>query len=741
MKLIPPILLAVVSFAGILHATQDPAEAVRQFKESLKTVDRVVLMRTDFDLPKEKEKPKIVLEIKGSDVIKPLGETIEATELDGECDCSESPEMHFYRGESYMFMLTLHHSHRLRGRDAAWNGDLLLTDASAAKFRAWFSANGYDGFSQRHAELEKLVAEHELAGDRFLALFPEAVRDQLRSKDGWYDKSIRQKRREAFVTAYPDRISMIHACWRGFGLLSVFSDGGSLDFKWKMFLREILNSLDVGDLRAAFEHLPAGHDQLLLGAYRFYVGLDKYEGARKNQMVTEHTLARLVREIMPLAKDYEQGTLIRALAERPTKPTNGLLLEIAGSGPIALSEKYEDGSARVAPEPTLAFQALLALAKNKISECRPIIEGRLTDSPDPELRLAREVMLAELDGSSGIRMEHMLSRVGDVAWMAWELATKGSQQPLPVEALAALAEKSASYRLRSEAAEKLQYYGLRIMTDEEKASAILEDPRYRKAESKAEVDAALADYSRSFAGRKPTEAEQRVMALLNERKGRLLLEEGRFEQAIPLLASPYGSDDSAGELAFALQMEGRFEDARSCISGLVKMEQEENLAKRWARLGFLDFARGEFDSSATQLERADALDKIGPDEGPIKLMLYLSRLLAGKSVVAPSIRNSSLGSITTDGQPRTYYWPDTGSLFLQGQLTEHGVFAQIEKQKGRREIAFCEAHFFFSALCRAKGDATGELKHLESALATKAYTNQCFSLATVRFRELSAAKK
>jgi ABC-type phosphate/phosphonate transport system ATPase subunit len=125
------------------------------------------------------------------------------------------------------------------------------------------------------------------------------------------------------------------------------------------------------------------------------------------------------------------------------------------------------------------------------------------------------------------------------------------------------------------------------------------------------------------------------------------------------------------------------------------------------------------------------------NEGPVGLIHYLSQLLAERKATIP---NGDWEAIGLSEKEASEMWPDMGILFLQRKLSEVEVFTRIVKH-GYTEDASCEAHFFFSALSRAKGDRVEEIKHLQAALATKAYTNQCFSLATLRFRELSTAKK
>ena len=743
MKLILRFLLLLSGIVGVMHAANDPADTVQRFKESLKNLDRVVLMRTEWDKTKDGDQGKIVLEIKGTEIIATLGDTIEIKEFDMECLCLESPEIHFYQGENYRFSMTLHHSQRLRGHDAVWGGDAVLTERSAERFRVWFAQHGYNGFVKDYENMLRAIAVDKARKDKFLELFPESVRSLFPTEEERFNLKVTKQKVAQFSARYVDHSALVLDCWRGLGE-SPHSYGQGWEREWNDFLRDILNSLAVDNLRAALECLPADESRAWIGAYRYYERPDFREENEMAKAFSEEWLARVAKRVLPLMDEYEQKWIIKNLAKRPSAATNRLLLEIAESGPLTLTKA--DGNSDLPSQPNLsnAVHAILALAKNQVADCRPIILRRQAEVTDAEIRLALEVALMQFDGPGAIKPAHLQSGIGEVADLAWQTVSKDPDAQVSIETLAVLAAKSESYRVRKDAAKKLQAVGLRVMTDAEKAAAILTEPRFKQAKTAAEIEALIADYKKNFANRNSNEIERRVLAALHHRKGLLLLQAGDFEKAAPLLMGGEADHELYADESFALQTLGRFNDAANSINRTVDNEEQAAVAKQLVRNGYLAFAQGEFEHASTNFSAARTVSGYLRDQGPVTLIQYLSELLSGKKPEAPSIQRmwiSDSGFGESEGSPADASWPDTASFFIREKLAEADVFTRIEKQKGRKEENLCEAHFFFSVLSRVKGDAVEEKKQLQSALDTKAYTNQCFSLAKLRFRELSATKK
>ncbi len=735
-------LLAVRTLSFPLTVTEwTPAETVQKFKEALKTVDRLVLIRTDFDRPKDKNQEKVVLEIKGTDVITTLGDTLEIKQFDMECLCDESPEMHFYQGDTYRFSMTLHHSHRLRGRDAVWGGDAVLTEQSAERFRTWFAAHGYDGFMKAYTEMLKAMAEDKAQKDAFLAIFPEPVRSMFPNEKERFDQKAKRQKIIQITNQYTDHAKLVLDCWRGLGEVKDSYRQG-WEREWADFLRDILNSLEVKNLQTALAGIPTNENRVWIGAVQYYQQPGIREKDRLVQVFSEEWLARLAKRVLTQIDKSEQVWIIQSLAERPAPATNQLLLEIAAADPLVLTIADRNSEMPSISTMSIAVQAILALSKKQVTDCRPILLRRLSEVVDPEMKLVLEVALAQFDGPGAIKPAHFQSRIPEVVKMAWDMISKDPKAKISIETLAMLAASSDNYLISDAVAEKLQAYGLRTLSKAEKAAAILNEPCFKNAQSMGEIEALIAEYKQAIGNRRADETERRVLAVLNNRKGRLLLRAGDFEQAASSLMGEYFGSDIYADHAFASQALGRFDDAVVSINCSVDHHDEEAAAKKLVRRGYLAFAMGAFEDAMKNFTASETIGSFSRDEGPLTLIQYLCGLLSGKQTDLPTSQYmfiSDSGKFET-GEPdlNQVNWPESGSFYLRGKLTEVDVFARIEKNDWKKEKNLCEAHFVFSALCRAKGDTVGEMKHLEAALTTKAFTNQCFSLATVRKRELLA---
>ena len=166
-------------------------------------------------------------------------------------------------------------------------------------------------------------------------------------------------------------------CWRGLGVYPASHSGGSWELEYQDFIRDILNGLNIGELQDALNALPANEDRVWIGAYRYY----EYPGFREEERVakvfSEESLARVARRVLPLTEDFESGSIIDTLAKRSGSATNHLLLEIADLGSLDMPRTHSDGSLISHLRLPNAASALLALAKNQVAGCRPILIRRM----------------------------------------------------------------------------------------------------------------------------------------------------------------------------------------------------------------------------------------------------------------------------------------------------------------------------------------------------------------------------
>lgn len=743
MKQIPRLLLLLCLAVGGLRAANAPVEMAQRFREELKSVDRLVLMRAEWDELKDKDAGKIVLEIKGTAAIASLGDTLEIKRFDMECLCVESPEMRFYQGENYRFSMTLHHSHRLRGEDLVWGGDAVLTEQSAEKFRAWFAQRGFDGFVKGNAAMLKGMVEDKAQREKFLEIFPEQVRRNFPNDDEKYNREAKLQKQHSISAYYQDRTALILDCWRGLGLFSPSYNSGDWRREYQESLRDLLNASEVSSLKQALEALPLDEDRVWVGAYRYY---QRHVPREEDEMFiaySEEWLARLARRVMPLEKYYAQKSIIYDLAKRPAVATNWLLLEIAESGSLDMPKTESSGGWTPPLELPMAANALLELAKNRVSECRPILARRLTEVTEGEVRLALEVALAQFTGPGAIKPVHLQSKVREVADLAWQTGSKDPNAQVSIETLAGLATDSSSYQVRKAAAEKFATFGLRVMSDDEKAKAILGQPRFKEAESLSAIEALINEIKENVKNRNSDAVEQRILAALNHRMGSLALNNGNYEKAALLLSVGRADRQSGADRTFALQTLGRFDDAATDTSRSTEHENEEAESKYLERCGYLAFAQKQYDFAAANFDAAITVFPVA--KGRLTIMWRLCLLLKADKSGSDQIGLKDEGFYSEDLKSGTERspaeWPNSGIDFLNGQLSEADLLGSIRLDRKDSNGDLCEVHFLLSVSSRMKGDVVGEMKHLQAALETKAFTNQCYSLATIRVRELSLVKK
>ena len=184
-----------------LHANEETEKAAQRFREALKSIDRVILIRNGADTDPAAKFNLTIPEIKGTGAIASLGEILELESLGDACACVTSPEITFYTGTTYRFELTLHDGFNLRCQDGPWSGDARMTDKGAARFRAWFAEHGFGGFVREENEANERMAKGEKERSQLLSLFPEKTRDVFASENAY--KIPLETKAEQLASAFP----------------------------------------------------------------------------------------------------------------------------------------------------------------------------------------------------------------------------------------------------------------------------------------------------------------------------------------------------------------------------------------------------------------------------------------------------------------------------------------------------------------------------------------------------------
>jgi tetratricopeptide (TPR) repeat protein len=711
--------------SACLHATEATDRAAQGFRDALKSVDRVLLIR-GFDTDSVSETQPPLPEIKGTAVIASLGEVIEFKELDETCLCLSSPEIHFFHGNSFRFSMTLHHSCRLRCVDGPWSGDAVLTEASAARFRAWFAQRGYDGFVRGYDATQVWIKRKAEREARLLALFPETTR-QLFSREETYRRDL-QKKVDQLVAAFPNRQELILTCWRGLGELQQLWNDPQDRRPYETLIIAALDTTNEQDLRDALRALGEDDSRPWIGAYQHYTSNSREKETPIRKAVNDEWLARLAERTYRDGAVNGHWSIIRQLGEQSSVPAVRLLLQIARTSESTDFLNRERSSYSCASP----NHALFVLARLHTDEAKPLIISALTTANTPEDKATLEVALAQFDGPKLIRPEHLNCQVFGVAETAWDTLSKAPDFSPSIEFLV-FAANSGCYEARKDAESSLRKRGLCSLSKEEQVDDAFRDPRFVAAKTLPEIDRLIAELKLDKSGKPINELDGRALDRLFHRRAMLHLAEGNFEEARDDLKSSYDDPPGFADRALILQTLGRFDEAGNSLwIDFDRSNIGKPAAEYLERRAYLSFAKGDFVSAAEDFTASERVAFKVPDSRPI--FRHLALILAGKP--------DKTGIAEYDPHPgfripdEELYWPETGIRLLQEKLTEAEVLRRITSSHQKDNDDLCEAHLVISVLRRTKGDTVGEKEHLLAALATKRYTSQSFSLATIRMREL-----
>ena len=715
-----------------LRATEESPNPAEQLRALLQTTDRIVLI-DEYGRKTATNPDNSILELKGAELTASLGDTVEISGIGMHCLCLTSPSICFYKGDSYRFAMTLHHGKNLRCKDGPWDGDAVMTDESAKRFRDWFAQHGFDGFVRGEAIGRKQAAEQTARNERFLATLPAAARDLVPTESYTLEKSEVADRAQRIAAMFDSRRASILACWRGLGELSRWDSQERRP--QEEFIVGVLGIATKQELADALAALPANEAGPWLGAFQHYLAQDSRKATPIAAAVDNDWLAKLA---LRFFRDgpVEKLWVLRTLAGHPGSATNTALLEIARTpGTAPLYPNGEESPYSCASD----IEALFLLAKQPVAEARALIVDRLAASPNAKDRLVLEVALAHFDGGQSLKTEHLNCSVSGVGEAAWQLISSAPGFAPSVDDLVTYA-RSGCFAAREYAASKLRERGLRITSGNEEMDALLKDPSYASAKTLPELDAVIDTLKARV--NEPTFAkhEERTLALLLHRRGKLLFANGEFEKARQDLTRLWDEEANKARetTGLVLQTLGYLDAARYSLSSSADRHSFiEPAAGYLERRAFLRLAKEEYDEAAADFGAALRLDSRTEDKHILFRSLALR--LAGKPMsdeFANWAPDPKIPGVIVKTDEDDLYWPQTGIRLLEGKITEEEILRRIATSRADQQTQLCEAHFAFSLLRRAKGDRPGELRELDAALATKAYTTQPYSLAYLRHSQL-----
>lgn len=701
-----------------VSVTASEQELTQQFRNAIKEVDRIVLWET---MTMSDTRPGLMLELKGADLAKSLGEAVEVERRTEHCLCITSPEIRLYRGEELQFSVTLHHSTRLRDENGPWLGDVELTEASAIRFREWFAARGYRGFVEIHEHMLRAMREHQLKWAQLRALFPGEGKELPGDQEYLGDKET-NRRIDALRARMPDPTGRILACWRGLGALQEIAKNRY--HPAESFLMSMLMMEDFGDIGKALASVADGDAHAWSGAYFYWESADEYRWGGKQQdilnIIGDDGLVRLVRGILRHDGDaLNRRFIISSLKKQDRLKVRALLVEIAEGklqGPPTDKEvlRYD-------------YWALLALADLKDLRAETLVAAKLKQPSLPKAeKLSLEVICARLDDTVKLSMEHLTETENAVAEMAWTVMGKEADG-WSIETLQDLATRTRSYEGEFAVREALRKRGLRQMDEKERVEALWRRSYIRRTDSIEEVRRAIREIEDKPAERGREHEQMLLLSRLRHDEGRHLIKAGEYEKARSSLIQAEEKEVTE-ELIIACLATGRMDEARmhARLGSLVQR-------------AYVSLAQGEFEEAAMDFDAAARLDIV--DEAPV-LFAHLAYILAGKEARSrlPGWENPFRdGWVLADEDGKEpLFWPETGIMHLQGKLTWAELEASLaEGQGGDR----AESRYGMSLIGRARGDLAEEKIQLARAVATKEFSHIGYVLALHRQRELAALGK
>lgn len=139
--LVSPLLLFGAATVIVLVADWWYRPSTSSLRRAVRTADHVVVknwggfnLRAGEPLFEERDADRIAAVVNGIE-IDPIS--------NGKCMCSGDPRIEFYRGETMLAVLSVHHGDRVRWNEQ-WRVDGELTPASRVWIRGWLLSHGID---------------------------------------------------------------------------------------------------------------------------------------------------------------------------------------------------------------------------------------------------------------------------------------------------------------------------------------------------------------------------------------------------------------------------------------------------------------------------------------------------------------------------------------------------------------------------------------------------------------------
>lgn len=725
--------VAVAFLAGSTVVAQDSGvlvdmEAGVRFdaKEALRAavarVDRITVTPSDggfFEVVDGRTVPMrgaddVLWEISGHAAVVGLVDAVEfKTGLAMPCRCYGTHRLHFYSGAYRKFTLSFHHWSRLRGEyGGPWRSDSELTEAGVERMLQWFSDHGFNAFSLGRAKAEAEERDRQRRRDQLAELFPASARSWIPALDinpSW-DPEITARAAD-LAALYPDKSKLLLDCWRAFGIMCDWPDHRRLPLHGEpgSFLLQAAAEASATDFEHAFRGLTAADTTVRRGAFAHLAAVAyKPEALAKwgPKWPVQLAEARFTSDPVTYAADA-----VSMLTNLNTPSANELLLKIGRSfAPKADSlAKGANEPAREALAP--GAEALMVLAKRRVPAARDLLGDKLRAATGAE-RTVLEIAMACYEERPIIEPRHVLCAVGngEPAELAWRMLLAHDAEI--AASWLVTAAHSPSYKVKSEAKEKLAAMGLQLLQP-----PVVEVDPYEETLRRRHLDPATEIAKTTEALLKGASAVEEEP--LRSRRAWAYLAQGEYAAAIEDLNRLRAQDGY--ERAFARFCLGDDDDAHRVLYSATRREKE--VGPLYRLRGCIEYFHEDFEDAA------DYFTVASKTRGGISAEVFRHFAMLHLKSKDPS----PLGRGLPEPDTHKDDWPNALVHFLLGHIGEREMLAAAERAEAREQrYDLSLAHWVLAELARLRADTGEERRHLDACLAQKAFDAETHALALRR---------
>jgi hypothetical protein len=398
----------------------DRTEALR---EAATGADRVVVQ--DLNFHGKGARPDC--EICGADKLQELFQLIQIESDSAPCMCGGEFRIRVFQGDRELVDLGYHHGHALRWHNGRWYVDGWLTDTAQQALPAWFQKNGCSYFQElideRRVEEERRNTEYQ----RFVAFFPEHLRNLFEFGYGPISDKIGPRGRQLAEGMADGEATALAVC-RALGSLQ--PDWMVVDIKEQVALAAV-RQIDGRQFLSALSKL--GDDRAgLRGAARVFFdeGFDeryRQEGLHKRVPSESRTewMVRLAKIVFTDDRDADKVTLLRFLGNEHDPEVRALLRDVF-RGLVGKEIKRTKDSDE---EPGIRTGAALSLAYLGDASIKAEVEAMLRQVKDPADVAALELCLALLGDRAYLKVEHFRLRSFTIGFAGLEAIERYQGQP------------------------------------------------------------------------------------------------------------------------------------------------------------------------------------------------------------------------------------------------------------------------------------------------------------------------